>query len=528
MNIRLIILMLLFTTSSNARVPAALRKGSLNLFPRDRGLVALSIASNRPCGMTDTPKHEDKVPLDTSKKVQDLDTVLFDMYGNLRVDDPVFNKKDYWYVPALNIVGQEILLNVADHYLLDFNWARVGFRSWGSNLTAGPPWGNDWIWDDTRFANDMFLHPYTGANYFDAARASGYDFWESSIYTFGGSYVWKIFGENGPPERNSLIYTTLGGMFGGEIMYRLSSNVLDDRTTGAERTMREIVAGILSPSRFATRLFDGKLSHVTDQEVYKKEPLNITLFAGIHQINENNNFLTGRTSELLNLQLDYGNPFERIDRKPYDFFKIIGEADIGLGRKIINDVTGYGILSGDNSRVGKFDFLSGLFQNYDFYDNPNYELTTLGFGYGLVARHPIFPNAWWYSTLNLDLVPFGGNNTRFGPNDTSQTRDFNFGGGAEGKLESTLNFGDRASIKLVANYYWFHTYVGEPGNNFIALLKPRVTVGIFDNLSVGIEQTIYSSVRESSDFPTINTVSTEQKIFFMYYFEDSHRGGHYN
>ena len=27
-------------------------------------------------------------PVDTSKKVQSLDTVLFDMYGNLRVDDP--------------------------------------------------------------------------------------------------------------------------------------------------------------------------------------------------------------------------------------------------------------------------------------------------------------------------------------------------------------------------------------------------------------------------------------------------------
>jgi hypothetical protein len=526
--------MLLFATSSSAQFAAPSKAIPLNQFSPDSGWFAPSKVSYLSAITNDTPEHPKTVladtnkKVDTSKKVQDLDTVKFDMYGNLRVDDPVFNKKDHWYVPALNIVGQEILLNLADQYLLDFSWARIGLNSWASNLSAGPPWGNDWIWDDTRFANDMFLHPYTGANYFDAARASGYDFWESSIYTFGGSYLWKIFGENGAPERNSLIYTTLGGMFGGEIMYRLSSNVLDDRTTGTERTMREIVAGLVSPSRFLTGLFDGKLTQVTDQEVYKKEPLNITLFAGIHQINPNNNFLSGQTSELLNLQIDYGNPFERIDRKPYDFFKIIGEADFGLGRKIINDVTGYGILTGSNGRVGKWDVLSGIFQNYDYYDNPNYELTTLGFGYGLVTRYPLLSNWTWYSTLNLDIVPFGGNNTRFGPNDTTQTRDFNFGGGAEGKLESTLNLGDKASFKLVANYYWFHTYVGEPGNNFIALLKPRVTVGIFDNLSVGIEQTIYSSIRESPDFSTINKVTTEQKIFFMYYFEDSHRGGHYN
>src|SRR5487761_2186210 len=50
-------------------------------------------------------------PVDTGKKVQSLDTVRFDMYGNLRVDDPLYNKKAPWYVPALNIVGQEALLN---------------------------------------------------------------------------------------------------------------------------------------------------------------------------------------------------------------------------------------------------------------------------------------------------------------------------------------------------------------------------------------------------------------------------------
>lgn len=468
-------------------------------------------------------------PLDTSKKVQSLDTVLFDMYGNLRVDDPLYNKRAPWWVPALHIVGQEALLNAFDHYVLNLEWAKVGFTSWGRNLKAGAPWGNGWVWDSTRFGNDMFLHPYTGAMYFDAARATGYSFWESSVYTFAGSYAWKIFGENVTPERNSIIYTTIGGMFGGEILYRLSSNVLDDRTSGSERVLRETIAGILSPGRFAVRLFDGKLSHITDQEVYKKEPLNITLFAGIHKVNDNdNNFLSGTTSELLNVQFDYGNPFERIDRKPYDFFKVLTEINIGMGRKMINDVTGYGLLCGSNSDVAGFALLSGTFQNFDFWDNPTYELTTLGFGEGVVARMPISTNASWFTVLHLDLVPFGGNSKSAGPSDTSQLGDFNFGGGAEAKFESTLNFGNSASLKLVANYYWFHTFVGEPGNNFIAIVKPRITVGLYHNLSVGIEQSIYSSVRDSPNFSTIHSVSTEQKIFLMLYFEDAERGGHYN
>ncbi len=464
---------------------------------------------------------------DTSKQVQALDTVTFDRYGNLRVDDPVYNKRAPWYAPALNIVGQEVLLNAIDQYALKLDWARVSLRSWGRNLGAGAPWGSGWVWDSTRFGNDMFLHPYTGAMYFDAARASGYSFWGSSLYTFGGSYLWKMFGENVTPERNSLIYTTLGGMFGGEMLYRLASNVLDDRTTGLERVGREALAGILSPTRFVTRLFDGKLSHVTDQEVYKKEPLNVTVYTGLHLVNPDNTVLTGRPSELVDFQFDYGNPFEHIDRKPYDFFRLTAELDVGQGRKIIDKVTGYGLLTGTNVRVGNWGLLAGLFQNYDYYDNRTYEVTTLGFGPGIIAYHPVLSNTSWYSILHVDLVPFGGNNFRAGP-DTSQTRDFDFVGGAEAKFESTLSFGNAVDLKLIANYFWLHTYVGEAGNSSIWIIRPRVTIGLFHDLSMGIEQTIYRSIRNSPYFPTFTKISTEQKIFLMYYFEDSKRGGNYH
>jgi hypothetical protein len=374
----------------------------------------------------------------------------------------------------------------------------------------------------------MFLHPYTGAMYFDAARASGYSFWGSSLYTFGGSYLWKMFGENVTPERNSLIYTTLGGMFGGEILYRLASNVLDDRTTGFERVGREALAGILSPTRLVTRLFDGKLWHVTDQEVYKKEPLNVTVYAGLHLVNPDNTILTGRPSELVDFQFDYGNPFEQIDRKPYDFFRLTAELDVGQGRKIIDKVTGYGLLAGTNSGPGSWGLLTGLFQDYDFYDNRTYELTTLGIGGGLVVRHPLLSHASWYSVLQLDVVPFGGNNFRAGPRDSTQTRDFDFVGGAEAKFESTLSYSDAVSVKLIANYFWLHTYVGEPGNSFIWIIRPRMTIGLFDKLSLGIEETIYRSIRDSPTLATLRQTNTEQKIFLMYYFEDSKRGGNYH
>ena len=64
--------------------------------------------------------------------------------------------------------------------------------------------------------------------YYGAARSEGYNFYYSTAFTFAGSYEWKIFGENIAPEKNSLIATTLGGEILGEILYRISSNILDD------------------------------------------------------------------------------------------------------------------------------------------------------------------------------------------------------------------------------------------------------------------------------------------------------------
>jgi hypothetical protein len=41
--------------------------------------------------------------------------------------------------------------------------------------------------------------------------------------------MWEYFGENTRPSFNDVINTPVNGAFFGEILYRLSSNILDDR-----------------------------------------------------------------------------------------------------------------------------------------------------------------------------------------------------------------------------------------------------------------------------------------------------------
>ncbi|MBF8296739.1 MAG: hypothetical protein HW389_3284, partial [Bacteroidetes bacterium] len=248
------------------------------------------------------------------------DTVLYNMYGNLREDNPEYNENSPLWSCALGVVLNNVSTWVYDRYLFNSDHARIGLGSWKRNIATGP------IWDTDRFGMNFFFRPYSGIGYFHSARADGYGFYESVPFTFGGSLMWEYLGENTLPSVNDLVNTTVTGAFLGEISYRLSSNVLDDRTTGSERVLRELFAGIIDPPRAFSRLLQGKLSRVTSEEIYQKEPLTMTFSAGPRLVNDGRSFGTGSISEVLTLDVDYGDPFEQLvyfsDRHPRDFPEI--------------------------------------------------------------------------------------------------------------------------------------------------------------------------------------------------------------
>lgn len=449
------------------------------------------------------------------------DKRLYSNYGDLLNDDPAYNPKYAWWKPALRVVSQNVFTWAVDRYVFNADFSRIGPQTWKTNLQKG------WEWDTDRFGINFLGHPYSGSSYFNIARSNGYSFWQSLPYAMEGSLMWEYFGENTRPSYNDFINTPISGMFLGEVLYRISSNLLDDRTTGTERVLREIAAGIIDPSRALNRLTQGKTFRVTTKEVYQKEPLNITLYTGIQRVNENNKFGSGQTNYIFNMQLDYGNPFEDRKRKPFDLFRLRTELSAGVGRKLVDNVIGYGILFGKNIQHGNNGLLLGVFQNYDYWDNKIFEMGTLGFGPGLISKIPVARHSNIYSGVQLAVVPLAGNSTRYGP-DTSQFRDYNFGGGLEAKAEETFNLNQWASIGFSGFTYWIHTYVGHPGNSWVTILKPRITFRLIKNLSVGMEQQIYYNNRYLNGVPNLYLKRTQQKFFLQLYLEDPKRRGLYH
>jgi hypothetical protein len=441
------------------------------------------------------------------------DSVQYNMYGNLRNDDPVYNPKASLGTVILGVTLTNLTTNLVDRYILDYEWARVGFNTWSHNFQTGPEWDVD------RFGMNYFFHPFSGSMFFNVGRSNGYSFVESVPFAFLGSMEWELFGENTLPSYNDFINTPINGSFLGEIFYRLGSNILDDRTTGFDRLTRELAVAFITPTRFFSRLINGKISRTTPGEVYQKEPLNITLSVGYHRVNEGVKIDNNGTNSLnINVHLDYGNPFEKRTRKPFDYFKLRTDMDFGVGRKIIDNITGYGFLFGKNVQLGNMEMLTGIFQHMNFFDNKTFELGTIAFGPGILSKLPITERTSLYTNLHLDLIPFGGLSGRHGP-DTTQVRDYNYGGGAQVKLESNFNIGGWVSLTFIGYYWWFHTYIGESGNSYIGLIKPRITFNFWENVSIGFEHQVYYGDRYPTDFPEAHSVRTEQKIFVQIFLE---------
>ncbi|MDP4200018.1 MAG: DUF3943 domain-containing protein [Bacteroidota bacterium] len=177
------------------------------------------------------------------------DSLLLNSVGWLFNDDPHYYGRAPIWVPLAKITISNAALWAIDRYVFNYDFSHISLNSWSNNLKEG------WTWNDgDRFGNDFFFHPYTGGGYFIDARSLGYNFWESIPFAVFGAVEWKYFGENDQPTYPDLINTSINGTFIGEIGYRLTSNILDDRATGSDRVWREIGVGLISPSRFLSRL----------------------------------------------------------------------------------------------------------------------------------------------------------------------------------------------------------------------------------------------------------------------------------
>jgi hypothetical protein len=437
---------------------------------------------------------------------------LYSPHGNLLNDDPAYNKKSSAWVPAAEITGILTSMWVFDRIVCNYNWSRISFESWQNNLSAG------WAWDEDQLYMNFLMHPLAGGFYFNTARSNGFSFYQSIPFTFAGSLAWEYLGENELPSSNDMINTPISGILLGEVMYRLSSNILDDRARGGERVIRELGAGLVNPVRGLNRLMFGTTARNAEKEIYQKEPVSIAASFGTRWVNEGCSFGTGPENKMLDLKVQYGDPFENRARNPFDYFTFSGNMYFGVNYKLTDNILATGIWYGKNYQYKDLEMLVGIFQHYDYWDNMTFELSTLSFGAGVATRLALGENKSLFTNFHLGVIPLAGNDTAGGPT-LSDSRDYCFGNGLQAKFESALRLG-QLNLAFAGYYYWIHHNIGDIEDNFIGILRPAISVDLNDFISIGFEQMYYLDDRYPVGAREIHMERTEQKLYATYFFRD--------
>ena len=376
-------------------------------------------------------------------------------------------KKRYWQAAA-EVTGINVGVQLFDRYAIKSDFAQTTLNSIWHNFETG------FVWDNDFFITNLFLHPFHGNLYFNAARTNGLTFWESAPYALGGSLMWELFGETEPPAINDIIATSCGGMAIGEMTHRLSLTLLDDRERGFSRFMREAAAAIVNPIQGLHRIISGDAWRVSYKNYryhdFNKIPIDASVSFGWRYLADDGALFRGIHAPTINLTLMYGTPVDGDHHKtPYDFFDIEMNMAFGGGQPMVNQLQIVGRLWSTpildkKGMAGEF----GIYQHFNYYDSKpikdGSELTpyriseAAGFGPGFILS---LPRTGALSRLEQRMfisgILLGGTKSDYF---NVIERDYNMGSGFSIKSKTLLDFGHFGRITLNAKYFRIYTRKG--------------------------------------------------------------------
>ena len=382
---------------------------------------------------------------------------------------PPFGGAGGGFSPALEVTGINAFVHLFDRFVLAEDFAKTNLHTWHHNFKNG------FVWDNDQFSTNLFAHPYHGNLYFNAARSQGLSFWQSAPYAVGGSLMWEFLGEIEPPAINDLIATSMGGICIGEVTHRISDLVLNDRSRGFRRFLREATATIIDPMKGLNRILSGKAWKVkggsSNAAQEGRYPVDFSITAGNRYLADDGALFRGEHNPYVNLYLEYGDPLNSDggQGKPYDFF----DAEVAFGmssnQPLINQLRLLGRLWSAPMFEGRqLRAEVGFYQHFNYYDSkPVKDGTSLtpyriseaaSVGPGIIFQ---MPQVGSLSRLEqrffLSGILLGGTKSDYY---NIIDRDYNMGSGFSLKSKTHMEMRGFGRFILHAQYYHLYTWKG--------------------------------------------------------------------
>ncbi len=371
---------------------------------------------------------------------------------------------------GIETVGLNVGVWAFDRYALKGDFAYISWNTMKSNIKHG------FVWDNDQFSTNLFAHPYHGGLYFNTARCNGMNFWESVPYSLGGSLMWEFLMENEPPAINDFIATSIGGACLGEVTYRLSDLIIDDRTRGWQRFGREFLTTLVSPMRGLNRIMSGDAWRHRNirGRALRSTPALFYVTAGHRALAEDSEIKRELDNGMyVDFNLLYGNLFDEENDKPYDAFSLHATFNMFSKQPIISSVNAIGQLWGTNIPLkrGNRKLHVGIFQHFDYYDSDvvlngekinSYRISeAAAFGAGAMYAARLTKQMSFAGTVHLNGILLGGSITDHYQN---IDRDYNMGSGFSSKANLAFFYKTRLNFGLKVEDYRLFTWKGYDPN----------------------------------------------------------------
>ena len=359
--------------------------------------------------------------------------------ANLSSSVPAWGTEKSYLIPALEIVGFDVLLNLFDRAYYGCCDYDVDFSSIKRNLHRS------WKVDSDEFTVNQLGHPYQGSMYHGFARASGLNYWQGLAYTFVGSAFWEIAGETTRPSTNDQINTGIGGSFLGEALFRMSNLWLEQGR--GSRFWRELVAAAISPPVGFNRLafgdrFDG-IFPSKEPEYYSR--IQVGIVSATQDRSEGSGEIK-RHEGIVDFALDYGLPGKQdytYDR-PFDYFSFQVAASTAIG---FESVSSRGLLLGTDYDIGKsYRGVWGLYGSYSYLAPQIFRFASTGLSLGTTGEWRLSDSLALQGTGLLGVGYASVSDLR----DISDETANHYGVAPQAFLALRLIVGDRASLDLTA------------------------------------------------------------------------------
>lgn len=381
-----------------------------------------------------------------------------------------------YVIPALEVGAFIFGLNQFNRHFIDERDYDSDAHSIGRNLRTAP------VYDSDPFSVNQIGHPYQGGMYYGFARSAGLNYWQSMLYTIGGSFLWETAGEATKPSINDHVSTGIGGTFVGEALFRMSSLLLEGGGSNPG-FWRELGAAAISPPTGFNRLVFGDRfdaifpSH--DPAIFIRVRLGATLTTDV--TNAGIRRPVREQDGSADFHMAYGLPGKPgyQYKRPFDHFvfEFTGVPNADSPQDAVENVTIRGLLAGAKYELGDdYRGLWGLFGGYEYLSPQVFRLASTNVGLGTVAQ--------WWLTRRMALQGTALLGVGFGAAGTvanEDERDYRYGVIPQAILALRLIAGDMAMLEAGGRQYHVigtSSQVGIGTDSFGSELIHRANLGL--------------------------------------------------